>query len=78
MRANPADRLKARNDTKRERDSERKAKKRDRHTGKQRPNDRGGNEWSVADGSSRGAEPLSGLRVRCFFGPDGLISAPSK
>jgi hypothetical protein len=34
--AHPADRLKARNDTKRERDSERKAKKRDRHTGKQR------------------------------------------
>jgi hypothetical protein len=32
----PADRLKARNDTKRERDNERKAKTRDRRNGKQR------------------------------------------
>jgi hypothetical protein len=34
--AHPADRLKARSDTKRDRDNERKAKKRDRHNGKQR------------------------------------------
>ena len=34
--AHPADRLKARNETKRERDNERKAKQRDRHTGKPR------------------------------------------
>jgi hypothetical protein len=36
IRANPADRLKARNDPKRERDDERKAKKRDHHNSKQR------------------------------------------
>jgi hypothetical protein len=35
--AHPADRLKARNETKRERDNERKAKQRDRHNGKHRP-----------------------------------------
>jgi hypothetical protein len=35
--AHPADRLKARNETKRERDTERKAKQRDRHNGKHRP-----------------------------------------
>jgi hypothetical protein len=36
IRAHPADRLKARNDTKRDRDNERKAKQRNRHNGKQR------------------------------------------